>query len=91
MKSQKIETKVESPTLSINPQPRDITWHSGSQLPVKGDYLVEVVVEERKVHMIYTHYIYWDGENPYVYNNNNYGEVFMMDDILSWAFDGDDI
>lgn len=87
MKNFKLDPEVSKPTLSVGPQSRDIRWHSGVPLPVKGDYLVEVIVEGGGIHVLY---VYWDGENPYVYNNLNIEDMHELKDILRWAYDGDD-
>lgn len=88
MKGYKVEPKMSKATLGVGIQPRDIRWHSGVDLPVKGDYLVEVIVEDKEV---YTFYVYWDGENPYVYENNHSDNIYPLENIISWAYDGDEI
>jgi hypothetical protein len=87
MKGYKVNPEMSKATLGIGPQPRDIRWHSGVPLPVKGDYLVEVIVEDNGV---YTFYVYWDGENPYVYENNHSDNIYPLENIISWAYDGDE-
>lgn len=90
MEGYKLEPEMSKATLGTGPQPKDIRWHSGVSLPAKGDYLAEVVVEEVDAHIAYTFYIYWDGENPYVYNNNNSLNKYPLENIIRWAYDGDD-
>lgn len=90
MKGYKVEPKMTKATLGVGPQPRDIRWHSGVPLPVKGDYLAEIIVEEEDAHIVYTFYVYWDGENPYVSNNNNSLNKHPLENIISWAYDGDE-
>ena len=85
MKNPKMDTKISKPTLSTGPQPRDIRWHSGTPLPVKGDYLIELEAPVTELK-----YVYWDGENPYVYDNIMIN-TYSTDAIVRWAYDGDDV
>lgn len=94
MKNFLSDAKMTKATLGVGEQPRDIRWHSGVPLPAKGDYLAEIMVEEEDAHIVYTFYVYWDGENPYVYDNNAIDSIqttYPLENILSWAYDGNEV
>lgn len=88
MKNPKMSTKINKPALSMGSQPRDIRWHSGVPLPVKGNYLVSIVVAD--MGYICNLYGYWDGKEPFLYLEDT-DDRYPIENILEWAYDGDDV
>ncbi len=72
----------------------DIKWHNSKDEQPKrqGDYLIEVVVDSdyEKVKYIHTEYVYWDGESNFM-EGSILDKMYLMDDIICWAYDGDDV
>ena len=67
---------------------RDIHWHTGASLPVKGNYLANIMVTDTGYFC--NIYGYWDGVEPFFYPEDT-DDRYPIENILEWAYDGDDV